>query len=259
MTDSQDLEGVIPPEDKENIASQEPSEPCLLSRRDRRRAETRERIFDAAMKLLSEREFESITVETITEAADVGKGTFFNYFKNKEAIVGYYFEKQLALLQEAIDSSSEKLAVSLQPIANGYGENAFWYKMQGIMRYITDRDFKNRRLTRTLLTLALGNNEVRHIHIAFHTRIRALLRSLVEDSQQSQELRDDVLAENIVEYIMNIHLGAFFYWAQRETDETLFEAFHRAYSFCLTGISAYATQPSASEGKQDENDQQHLP
>ncbi|HLJ42079.1 MAG TPA: TetR family transcriptional regulator, partial [Candidatus Acidoferrales bacterium] len=52
-------------------------------RRERRRTETRERIFRAALDLFAERGFMETTVEDITEAADVGKGTFFNYFPTK--------------------------------------------------------------------------------------------------------------------------------------------------------------------------------
>src|SRR5437899_3870437 len=56
-------------------------------RRERRRTETRERIFRAAMQLFAQHGFFSTTVEDITEAADVGKGTFFNYFPSKEHVL----------------------------------------------------------------------------------------------------------------------------------------------------------------------------
>ena len=67
-------------------------------RRERRRQETRERLFQSAMRLLSERDYTEVTVEMITEAADVGKGTFFNYFLTKEAVISYRFEQQFQLL-----------------------------------------------------------------------------------------------------------------------------------------------------------------
>ncbi len=48
--------------------------------------QTRDRIFDAAMRLFSARGLEATTVAEIAEAADIGKGTFFTYFPTKEAI-----------------------------------------------------------------------------------------------------------------------------------------------------------------------------
>ena len=54
------------------------------SRRVRRSAETRERLFRTALDLFARKGFSETTVEDITEAADLGKGTFFNYFPSKE-------------------------------------------------------------------------------------------------------------------------------------------------------------------------------
>ena len=59
-------------------------------RRARRKAELRERILRAALDIIARQGFFATTVEQITEAADVGKGTFFNYFPSKEhALAGF--------------------------------------------------------------------------------------------------------------------------------------------------------------------------
>ena len=63
-----------------------------LSRRERKKEETRERIFKAACKLFRDKGFEQTTVDEIAEKADVAKGTFFNYFPRKEAVLGYLSE-----------------------------------------------------------------------------------------------------------------------------------------------------------------------
>ncbi len=67
-------------------------------RRERRSAETRERLFRAASDLFAKKGFSETTVEDITEAADVGKGTFFNYFPSKDHILLAFGEMQLAKL-----------------------------------------------------------------------------------------------------------------------------------------------------------------
>jgi AcrR family transcriptional regulator len=61
-------------------------------RRERRRAETQQRIMSAAMEMFSTRGYAETTVEDITEAADVGKGTFFNYFPTKDALLLAIFD-----------------------------------------------------------------------------------------------------------------------------------------------------------------------
>ncbi len=63
-----------------------------LSRRERKKEETRERIFKAACKLFRDKGFEATTIDEIAEKADVAKGTFFNYFPRKEAVLGFLSE-----------------------------------------------------------------------------------------------------------------------------------------------------------------------
>ena len=63
-----------------------------MGRRERRAAETRLRLFRCALQLFAQRGFPNVTVEDITEAADVGKGTFFNYFESKDDVLGVMAE-----------------------------------------------------------------------------------------------------------------------------------------------------------------------
>jgi AcrR family transcriptional regulator len=68
----------------------------LPDRRQRRSADIRERLFRAALKLFAEKGFAETTVEDITNAADVGKGTFFNYFPSKDHILIAFSEMQIS-------------------------------------------------------------------------------------------------------------------------------------------------------------------
>jgi AcrR family transcriptional regulator len=72
-----------------------------VGRRERKAAETRERIFAAAIELFAKRGLHNVTIEQITERADVGKGTFFNYFANKDEVLAYFGATQVARLEEA--------------------------------------------------------------------------------------------------------------------------------------------------------------
>lgn len=56
-------------------------------KRERKRRQTRSRIEHAAMALFLQRGFDQTTIEDITEAADVSKRSFFDYFPSKEDVV----------------------------------------------------------------------------------------------------------------------------------------------------------------------------
>src|SRR5580658_1281172 len=83
-------------------------------RRSRRSAETRERLFLAALGLFGQKGFAETTVEDITNAADVGKGTFFNYFPSKDHILIAFSDMQLAKLEASID----KMRQSGEPMSS---------------------------------------------------------------------------------------------------------------------------------------------
>lgn len=65
----------------------------------RRKREIRARLLKAAFELMSDRNKDEVTVSEITEAADIGFGTFYNYFESKDAIFN-------ALLSEVIERSA---------------------------------------------------------------------------------------------------------------------------------------------------------
>src|SRR5512142_1751846 len=88
-----------------------------LGRRERRKEQTRRQIFAAAMKLFEKKGIFGTTVEEITRAADVGKGTFFNYFPTKEATLTVLTERQLGILARAAEQA--KTASSVRPIIAG--------------------------------------------------------------------------------------------------------------------------------------------
>jgi AcrR family transcriptional regulator len=57
------------------------------NRMERRREDTRRRLMRAAFGIIARRGFEGLVIQDITEAADVGHGSFYNHFTSKDAIV----------------------------------------------------------------------------------------------------------------------------------------------------------------------------
>ncbi len=68
--------------------------PSLGARAARRPAQTRNPLplLDAAVQLMAEKGMEGGTINEITEAADVGFGSFYNHFESKEAIYAALLE-----------------------------------------------------------------------------------------------------------------------------------------------------------------------
>jgi AcrR family transcriptional regulator len=60
-----------------------PAEATAPSRRERRKAETRRRLLDAARELFVERGFDATRPQDVARLADVGSGTFYVHFADK--------------------------------------------------------------------------------------------------------------------------------------------------------------------------------
>ncbi len=54
---------------------------------DRRQRKSREAIFAAFSKLLSNKSFSQITVREIVELADIGRATFYSHFETKDDLL----------------------------------------------------------------------------------------------------------------------------------------------------------------------------
>jgi AcrR family transcriptional regulator len=63
--------------------------------------ERRDRIYDAAVTLFREQGYENTTVDQITRRAGVAKGTFFNYFPTKDAVLRYMGAREIGRLGAA--------------------------------------------------------------------------------------------------------------------------------------------------------------
>jgi AcrR family transcriptional regulator len=78
-----------------------------LPRRERKKQETRRRIYSAAFELFLERGFDETTVEEIAERADVAKGTVFNYFPQKSSFLPAIFEHWVNRITEELGPIEE--------------------------------------------------------------------------------------------------------------------------------------------------------
>ena len=79
--------------------------PIRTNRLDRRKARTRQALVDAAVQLIAEGRGERASVQEITEAADIGFGSFYNHFASKEQLFEIASEEVLERWAQMIDAA----------------------------------------------------------------------------------------------------------------------------------------------------------
>jgi AcrR family transcriptional regulator len=102
-------------------------------RGERRKLATRASLLSAAFKLMAERGIDAIAISEITEAADVGAGSFYNHFESKEAIhaavTQLVFDQFADALEEHVgqlSDSAEVIAVCVRQTVSRAGKEPDW-------------------------------------------------------------------------------------------------------------------------------------
>ncbi|MFZ5860545.1 MAG: TetR/AcrR family transcriptional regulator [Spirochaetota bacterium] len=88
-----------------------------LSKRKLQARETRKRILESALSLFREKGFDQVSIDEITSAAGVSKGSFYTYFQTKSDIIieefrlidDYYQKKESAIMRSP-DAASRLIA-----------------------------------------------------------------------------------------------------------------------------------------------------
>ena len=152
------------------------SEEHELSRRERKKIETSERLLSAAWALFHSKGFEAATVEEITNAADVAKGTFFNYFASKEEMLGPLAAWRMSQLRDLVDPAKGAPA---SPLA----------RIKLFLRELSQEMFPDNDSARRAMSMFLCRQpDQEHPPMI----LRRVLADLVREAQEQGEIRRDV-------------------------------------------------------------------
>ena len=169
-------------------------------RRERRRLETREGLYRAALELFGERGFLETTVEDITEAADVGKGTFFNYFPTKEHVLAVYGGERIAFVERAL----EKARATSGSVLEVLGELA------------TDSAGQSHENPAILRAIYAAHASCAPVRAELQKRMRVsrkMLAEIISLAQKRGEIRSDAAPVELARLIQTVVIGFTMAWA----------------------------------------------
>ncbi len=172
----------------------------LSNRRERHRNETRERIFSAALRLFAERGYLQTTVEDITEAADVGKGTFFNYFPTKEHVLASYGDERVATMERAL----AKAQARKEPVMDILRELAV---------SAAGQSSASAELLRSIFAAHLSSAPIRAELQKRMLRSRSLMAEIITLGQARGEIRRDRPAAGMARMTHMVFMGVTIAWA----------------------------------------------
>jgi AcrR family transcriptional regulator len=172
-----------------------------VGRRERAKAASRARIIEAGIRLFGERGIDAVTVDEIAAAADVGKGTIYNYFRTKEDIVVAFmadFERKVQARLRALDTANRPLAETLTE----------FIRLQFRMKA------PHHRFVRVFFAQMFLHTEQFLPHMAeIHQLMQPTCESLFQALQKRGAIRADVSIGDLTLVFNNMHLGLAALWA----------------------------------------------
>ncbi len=204
------------------------------NRRERRSLELRERLIRAALDLFAKQGFAETTVEDITNAADVGKGTFFNYFPSKDHILLAFAEMQLEQLRLAVEEARHASVPLLEFV-------------RSLLVRMTAEPARDPDLIRGVLLAFLGNSEVRQAMRDLHVHVLDLHTKMVQIGQERGEIRDDLPAADIALVFRQAIFGTLLIWSLYG-DASLESRLDTAFEIIWSGLSPRTAGNLSSSG-----------
>ncbi len=162
-------------------------------------------------------------MEHITEAADVGKGTFFNYFPSKDHILLAFGEMQLAKLESAVAEAR----ASREPMQQ-------FLRSLGVR--MTQEPTRHPGIIRTILQAYLSTTPVRAAMLDLQKRVHVLHTEIVRIGQERGEIRRDLPASEIAHVFRQTIFGTLLIWSLNG-DATLHPRMESAFNVLWSGLA----------------------
>ncbi len=171
---------------------------------DRRTRRTRRMLKEALFALILEKGYDAVTIEDITERADLGRTTFYLHYKDKED-----------LLVESIDSIAADLIARLPPtawnVADPPGDDGG--QVMDAIRVTFQHAAENAQLYRIILRGEGATQANRRIHAIIRQKAVELVSERLKDGSLRPQVPMDVFAN----YFAGTLLATITWWLEADS------------------------------------------
>lgn len=170
-------------------------------RRERKRLQTLDHLAQTAWRLFETLGYDAVTMEQIAAQADVSKGTLYNHFPVKEALLAHRFHAELAASVQDLLPALRALPTLARRLRRILHASAHWSE--------SHRAYLGPYLRYRLSTLQPGAGGDGR---APRSGMQALFTALIEEAQAKGQARTDLAAEQLAHQLQFLYLGAMLRW-----------------------------------------------
>jgi AcrR family transcriptional regulator len=210
----------------------EPAPPRVdPSRYQRRKNRTADHLAATAFGLFEAKGYEAVTMEQIAAAADVAKGTLYNHFPVKEALLAHQFREEIASGMAAIHGAMER-------------QSTFAARMKHVLRASAEWNNARRAYLPHYLRFRMaeiGTRESGPVLDEQRSGVYQILEALFRAGQHEGGVRSDLAPRQLAWLFEFMCLGAVVVWLNHPGDD-LKKRFELALEVLLNGIAPPATR-----------------
>lgn len=198
--------------------------------RERKRQQTLDHLAQTAYRLFETLGYDAVTMEQIAAQADVSKGTLYNHFPVKEALLAHRFHTELAA------SAADLLpALRAQP--------DFAKRLKRVLHASAHWSESNRAYLGPYLRYRLSTLRADDVtEKSPRSGMQALFEGLIAQGQAAGQLRTDLSAERLAHQLQFLHLGALLRWLDLP-GASLRKEFDALLSLFVQGAAAPGNAP----------------
>ena len=191
-----------------------------MSLREKKKIETRNKIFEVSGRLFKEKGFENTTVDEITKEAGIGKGTFFNYYPTKEALLVDFVKQKEELVYDLVRNELKKNI----PVRE---------KIKNVLVLVARSNEKDKELTRVYVFEYLR-------HYGYEERkshsLNLIIHDLLEKSAEKGEVKKGIDIKKAADILTATYFHSLMEWLWSNTDISFSEDISGKIDMIFDGI-----------------------
>jgi AcrR family transcriptional regulator len=193
------------------------------TKRQEKAAETKNRIYAAAIELMDRKGFEGITIADISKKAGVSVGAFYHYFDSKNDILAEIFRKADEYYSTRV-LPALKVNTNTKSVPNLIVEYFDYYAKFNIASGVE-------------MTQNIFNPKIKFF-IKKGRPMHAILEDLIRNGQERHEIRSNASPEELARFLFILARGIVFEWSLYEGRYDLKATMHKYIKILVSTLQS---------------------
>lgn len=161
--------------------------------REKKNAQAKRALYDAAMKLFREKGFDAASVDEIADLAGFSRATFFNHFGSKQGVLRYYGQE----IRDSVEGIMEQADPHASPLELIYE----------VITAMAREAEEHREELRLVYSYSMLDPEYLFAPTPAKKRVFEIIAGLLDKSRECGEIRQDIPTSEIAFQILSVYWG----------------------------------------------------